>query len=61
MEQKTIYSAYTRQVAFEGTHEECWNWLMSQADSWDGRSFYREWTMDGNRYIDVGNVYIYND
>lgn len=61
MERKTVYSAYDRRVVFEGTAAECWAWLMEQADSFDGRTFYREWAEDGDRFIDVGNVYIFNE
>lgn len=62
MERKTVYSAYNRRVVFEGSADECWAWLMSQATKLDsGCRVFREWTADGDRYIDVGNVYIFNN
>jgi hypothetical protein len=51
----TIYLARTRQVAFEGSAYECWKWLTSQLA--DG-CFYKTWEADGERYCDVGSVYI---
>lgn len=51
----TIYSANTRQVAFEGSAYECWKWLTSQLA--DG-CYYKTWEADGERYCDVGSVYI---
>lgn len=60
-ERKTVYSAYDRRVVFEGTAAECWAWLMAQADQFDGRTFYRTWESNGDRFIDVGSVYIFNE
>ena len=58
----TVYEAYTRRVAFEGTAQECWNWIMSQGHHLgDGCVFYRTWESDGDRYIDVGKVFIFNE
>lgn len=59
----TVYEAFTRRVAFEGTSQECWAWIMSQAETVldDGRIIYREWTDNGDRFIDVGSVYIFNE
>ena len=51
----TIYLASTRQVVFEGSASECWKWLTSQLA--DG-CYYRTWVADGERYCDVGSVYI---
>ena len=51
----TIYLASTRQVAFEGSASECWKWLTSQLA--DG-CYYKTWVADGERYCDVGSVYI---
>ena len=56
----TVYEAYTRRVVFEGTQEECWKWLMRIAIE-ENYNMYRMWVdIDGDRYIDVGNVYIFN-
>ena len=61
MNRKTVYEAYTRRVVFEGTADECWGWLMKLALN-ENYGMYRMWTdVDGDRYIDVGNVYIFND
>lgn len=61
MNRKTVYEAYTRRVVFEGTADECWAWLMKLALN-ENYGMYRMWTdVDGDRYIDVGNVYIFND
>ena len=58
-----VYSAYDKKVVFEGTAEKCWAWIMSQAETRfsDGRVIFREWTENGDRFIDVGNVYIFNN
>lgn len=58
---RTVYLAYSREVVFEGTHEECWNWIISQADHFSDRYIYRTWTENGDTYYDVGPVYIYNN
>ena len=57
-----VYSAYGKKLVFEGTDGECWAWIMSQAETTlsDGGILYREWTENGDRFIDVGNVYIFN-
>ena len=61
MNRKTVYEAYTRRVVFEGTADECWAWLMKLALN-ENCGMYRMWTdVDGDRHIDVGNVYIFND
>jgi hypothetical protein len=62
MERKTVYSAYDRRVVFEGTAEECREYIMSQAETVldDGRVICRLWTMDGDNYWDVGPVFIFN-
>lgn len=58
----TVYEAYSRRVVFEGTAQECWNWIMAQADHLsDGRVIYRTWESDGDRFIDVGQVFIFNE
>lgn len=58
----TVYEAYTRRIAFEGTAQECWKWIMAQANPLsDGRIIYRTWESDGDRYIDVGQVFIFNE
>lgn len=56
----TVYYAYDRQVAFEGTYKECMRWMMDQADCFDGKRFFRTWRLDGDTYYDVGRVYIFN-
>ena len=57
-----VYSAYGKKLVFEGTDGECWKWIISQAEAKlsDGTIIYREWTENGDRFIDVGNVYIFN-
>jgi hypothetical protein len=62
MERKTVYSAYDRRVVFEGTAEECREYIMNQAETVmdDGRVICRLWTMDGDNYWDVGPVFIFN-
>ena len=58
---KTVYEAYNRRVAFEGTADECWKWIMDQAFTMgDGRKIYRTWQENGDTYYDVGSVYIFN-
>ena len=58
----TVYEAYTRRVAFEGTAQECWNWILGQGLQLDdGRVFYRTWESDGDHFIDVGKVFIFNE
>ena len=38
----TVYKAYNRRVAFEGTDDECLKWIMDQAFTMDdGRKIYR--------------------
>ena len=59
---KTVYDAYTRCVVFEGTEQECWKWILDQGYKMDdGRIIYRMWTEDGDRFIDVGKVFIFNE
>jgi hypothetical protein len=62
MERKTVYSAFDRRVVFEGTAEECREYIMSQAETVldDGRVICRLWKMDGDNYWDVGPVFIFN-
>jgi hypothetical protein len=62
MERKTVYSAFDRRVVFEGTAEECREYIMSQAETVldDGRVICRLWTVDGDNYWDVGPVFIFN-
>ena len=52
MERKTVYSAYKRIMVFEGTAEECREYIFSQAETKlsDGNIIYRQWTMDGDTY-----------
>ena len=58
---KTVYKAYNRRVAFEGTADECWKWIMDQAFTMDdGRKIYRTWQENGDTYYDVGTIYIFN-
>ena len=58
---KTVYKAYNRRVAFEGTADECLKWIMDQAFTMDdGRKIYRTWQENGDTYYDVGYVYIFN-
>ena len=63
MERKTVYSAYKRVAVFEGTTEECREYIFSQAETKlsDGNIIYRQWTMDGDTYWDVGPVFIFNE
>lgn len=57
----TVYSANKRMVMFEGTYQECLDWMFAQADTLaNGGRIYRTWTMDGDTYYDVGRVYIFN-
>ena len=59
---KTVYEAFSRRVVFEGTAKECWKWILDQGYKMpDGRILYRMWIEDGNRFIDVGRVYIFNE
>lgn len=62
MERKTVYSAFDRRVVFEGTAEECRDYIFSQAETKlsDGRIIFRQWKMDGDNYWDVGPVFIFN-
>lgn len=57
----TVYNAWTKQVVFEGSNQECWDWIMSQAENWGDRKIFRTWK-DGNgdTFYDVGRVYIFN-
>lgn len=58
----TVYEAYTRRAVFEGSAQECWNWIIAQGDRLsDGRVIYRTWESDGDRFIDVGKVFIFNE
>ena len=58
---KTVYEYYTHRVAFEGTVDECWKWIMDQAFTMDdGRKIFRTWEENGEMVYDVGNVYIFN-
>ena len=58
----TVYEAFTRRVVFEGTAKECWKWILDQGYKMDdGRILYRTWTDDGDRFIDVGKVFIFNE
>ena len=58
---KTVYEYYTPRVAFEGTADECWKWIMDQAFTMDdGRKIFRTWEENGDTVYDVGNVYIFN-
>ena len=58
---KTVYKYPTRRVAFEGTADECWKWIMDQAFTMnDGRKIFRTWEENGETVYDVGNVYIFN-
>lgn len=62
MEKKTVYEYPSRRVAFEGTADECWTWLMKQAFTTEsGFKIYRTWKEDGDRIYDVGSVYIFNN
>lgn len=59
----TIYRFPTRQVVFEGTYQECWDWMMAQAFQLDnGNRLFRSWVDElGDTYFDVGPyVYIFN-
>lgn len=57
----TVYSAWTRTVVFEGSNQECWDWIMSQADGCDDRKIFRTWKDEsGDTFYDVGKVYIFN-
>ena len=61
MNRKTVYEAFTRRVVFEGTSDECWAWLMRLALE-ENYGIYRMWTDEhGDRHIDIGNVFIFND
>ena len=58
----TVYEAFSRRVAFEGTAQECWKWILDQGYKMDdGRILYRMWIEGGDRFIDVGRVYIFNE
>ena len=63
MERKTVYLAYDRRVVFEGTAEECREYIFSQAETVlsNGKIIYRQWTMNGDTYWDVGPVFIFNE
>lgn len=55
----TVYSAYNRMVQFDGSYEECFDWIISQGEKLsDGSVIYRTWEMDGETYFDVGRVFI---
>ena len=57
----TVYNAWTREVVFQGTNQECWDWMMAQADGWDDRKIFRTWKdQNGDTFYDVGRVYIFN-
>lgn len=57
----TVYNAWTKQVVFEGSNQECWDWMMSQAESWGDRKIFRTWKDEsGDTFYDVGKVYIFN-
>ncbi len=58
----TVYNAYDRRVVFEGTYQECLDWMFSQADTLsNGGKIYRTWTDEnGDTFYDVGRVYIFN-
>ncbi len=58
---KQVYDYYTKKVVFEGTYEQCWDWIMSQAFTFkDGRKIFRSWLERGSTVYDVGNLYIFN-
>lgn len=61
MYMKTVYEAWTKRVAFKGTADECWKWIMDQAFTMDdGRKIFRTWQENDDCYYDVGAVYIFN-
>ena len=61
MEKKFVYDYYTRRIVFEGTAQECWNWLVSQMfKKADGRRICRQWEENGDTIYDVGLLYIFN-
>ena len=42
--------------------KECWKWILDQGYKMDdGRILYRMWVDGGDRFIDVGRVYIFNE
>ena len=58
----TVYEAFTRRAVFEGSAQECWKLILDQVYKMaDGRVLYRMWTEDGDRFIDVGKVFIFNE
>lgn len=57
----TVYEALTRRIVFEGTADECLEWILNQAFTFeDGRKLYRTWQENGDCYYDVGTVYVFN-
>ena len=58
----TVYNSYNRTVAFEGSYQECLDFMFNQADSLgNGAKLYRTWTDEnGDTFYDVGRVYIFN-
>lgn len=59
---KTVYDAYTRCVVFEGTTEECWKWIFDHGYKMaNGSIIYHTWNENGDRFIDVGEVFIFNE
>lgn len=58
----TVYNAYDRRVMFEGSFQECLDWMFAQADTLsNGGKIYRTWTDEnGDTFYDVGRVYIFN-
>lgn len=59
----TVYTAYDRSVAFEGSADECRKFICKSANYHypSGGAFIRNWIEDGDLYWDVGAVYIFND
>lgn len=59
---KTVYDAFTREVVFEGTIEECWKWIFDHGyKTNDGRIIYHTWNEGKDRFIDVGEIFIFNE
>lgn len=53
-----VYNYNTREIAFEGTPEECRKWIVSQGFHMpDGRIIYRTWKEGRSTIYDVGKVY----
>lgn len=59
----TVYNYWDRTVVFEGTNQECIDWIMQWGFKMrDGRIIFRNWTENGDTIWDMdGHLFIFNE